>query len=142
MAVEIPSGLVYTTAGYHTVATRSWYTSCEAYSTGSRCMAYIWATQIRRTSTGYVASQGWVLNNLTYVDTASAAWDGNPLAHSGTFTSGGRPWKVTCTPDVTTGPRTCTASVWSTRITRTLTTAGYVYRNVSGWVLNDVVELS
>lgn len=142
VTVELSSALVYTTEGYHTVADRSWYTSCTAYSTGSRCSASIWATHVRRTSTGYAAVQGWVLNNLTYVDTASPAWDGNPLAHTGTFTSAGRQWKVSCTPDVTTGPRTCTAYVWSTRVTRTLVSGRYVYHTVSGWTLNDVVILS
>ena len=37
-----------------------------------------------------------MFNNLTYLGTAGPDWDANPLARTGTFTSAGRHWKVTC----------------------------------------------
>ena len=83
-----------------------------------------------------------MFNNLTYLGTAGHDWDANPLAHTGTFISAGRHWKVTCSPDVTTGPRTCRAYLWATRATRTLTSSGYRYGTVTGWVFNDIVLLS
>jgi hypothetical protein len=143
VTVEIPPALVYTTIGYHTVAGRQWYTSCEPYSsTSTRCEAQIWATVVERTASGYAVRTTWVFNNLTYQGTAGPDWDANPLARTGTFTSSGRKWKVSCTPNVTSGPRTCRAYVWATRATRTLTSSGYRYYTVTGWVFNDIVILS
>jgi probable HAF family extracellular repeat protein len=135
---------VYTSPGYRISAGHEWYTSCESYgTTATRCTALIKATQVKLTSTGYVAATGWVFNNLTYTDQASTAWSTNPLAVPGTFTSAGRLWYTTCTPNVATGPRTCRTYIWATVYGRTaLPTGGYVYWSRNQWVFNNMVVLS
>ncbi len=137
-------GDVYTTPGYWISGGHEWSTTCEAYgTTATRCTATIKATQVKLTSTGFVAVTGWVFNNLTYTDKASAAWSTNPLAVTGTFTSGGRLWSTTCTPNITTGPRTCRTYIWATVYGRTaLSTGGYTYWQKNQWLFNNMVVLS
>src|SRR6476469_7654797 len=96
---------VYTSPGYHWSAGRLWLTTCEPYATATRCWTSIKGTRVVRTATGYTTTQGWVFNNLTYVDQWRASWDVNMLVQPGLHESAGRQWKVSCTPDATTGPR-------------------------------------
>ena len=86
--------------------------------------ASIRATVVKRTATGFVAVTGWAFNNLTYLGVAGPAWAINPLARTGTYTSAGRLWSTTCTPNVTAGPRTCRTFVWATVYGRTAVPAG------------------
>ncbi len=137
-------GDVYTTPGYWVINGREWNTTCQPYSTtATRCTATIKATQVKPTATGFVAITDWVFNNLTYTDKASSAWSTNPLAVTGTFTSAGRLWSTTCTPNVTSGPRTCRTYIWATVYGRTaLPTGGYTYWQRNQWVFNNMVVLS
>jgi spore germination protein YaaH len=143
LAVSIPSGAVYTTSGYHTVSGRQWHTTCAPYgAVSTRCWAYLFATSTSRTSTGYVTTDAWVLNNLTYTG-PSPSWAGNPLAVPGTRVIGGRKWLVRCTPNTSTGARVCTDDVWSSVISRVRTNSGtYAYVTLTKWVLNDIVKLT
>ncbi len=137
-------GDVYTWPGYRVVKGREWSTTCEAYSsTATRCTAKIWATVVKKTIWWPVAVTDWAFNNLTYTDKASAAWSTNPLAVTGTFASAGRLWSTTCTPSVTSGPRTCRTYIWATVYGRTaLPTGGYTYWQKNQWVFNNMVILS
>jgi hypothetical protein len=133
---------VYTTPGYHSSGGRLWLTRCEAYGAATRCWTYIRGTKVVATSSGYTSTTGWVFNNLTYVDQWRTSWDANMLAVAGLHDSAGRQWKVTCTPDVTTGPRTCKAWIWATVVSRTATSTGFVYRTYATWRFNDQVRLT
>ena len=137
-------GNVYTTPGYRMVNGREWNTTCGAYSsTATRCTATILATVVKKTTTGFVAVTDWAFNNLTYVDQAGPAWATNPLARTGSYTSGGRQWTTTCTPNVVVGPRTCRTSLWATVYGRTARAGGgYTYYAKKAWVFNNVVVLS
>jgi spore germination protein YaaH len=143
LPVSIPGAAVYTAAGYHTINGRQWHTTCERFGSAStRCWVFIYATQTVHTAAGYVTSNGWVFNNLTYTGPAPA-WNGSRLARPGSFTSGGSNWRVTCTPNVSAGARVCIDSIWSSAISRTSNGAGgYTYSTTPKWVFNDVVKLS
>lgn len=136
--------LVYVTPGYWLVNGREWNTTCAAYSTtATRCTATIKATQVKKTTTGYIAVTDWVFNNLTYTDQAGPAWATNPLAVTGTFTSGGRLWSTSCSPNTTSGSRTCRTYIWATVYGRTaLPTGSYAYWQRNQWVFNNMVVLS
>ena len=133
---------VLVTPGYHVVAGRQWSTTCQAYgSTGTRCFASIKASTARYVSGRWVTSYGWVLNRITYTDAASSAWDANVLARPGYHLSGGRKWYVSCSPWASTGPRTCTDSIWASVVAARLTSSGYTYGYVQKWVQTSVVRL-
>lgn len=134
---------VFVTAGTHVVSGRTWRTTCGPYSsTSTRCAASIWATTVRWDGSRYVTSNGWVLNIVTYTDPNPGAWEGNLLATPGQHTSGGRLWKVSCTPWATSGPRTCTDWIWATKIVSVPTPTGYAYRTVTTWSLTSQVRLT
>jgi hypothetical protein len=134
---------VYTTPGYYTVSGRQWYTKCSAYSTtGTRCWAYIKASITAWNGRAYVTAIGWAFNNLTYTDVDSASWNANILAIPGYHISAGRRWQVSCTPDAASGPRDCTARIWSSVVAWTRTSSGtYEFGIVQKWVFNSVVHL-
>jgi hypothetical protein len=75
---------------------RVWSTSCGAYSTGTRC-------QVQQRTTG----QPFQMNNWSYFDQGFASWAGNTLATPGTWTSNGRTYSTTCSPNSATGARSC-----------------------------------
>lgn len=155
-AVAMPAGVVttlavgsnppvdplYLTPGTRTVNGRDWRTRCEPYgSSATRCFTEIRATQVARTSRGYVTTTGWVFNNLTYRDVDGVSWKSNVLATPGERTSGGRRWKVVCSELA--GWRRCTSHIWATVISRQAApSGGYTYRTYGTWQFNNVVWLS
>jgi hypothetical protein len=52
-------------------------------------------------------------NNWSYFDQGYAAWAGNPLATPGRWTSGGRTYSTTCSPNAANGARSCRTVVWN-----------------------------
>lgn len=95
----------YTQPGQHYVNGRYWRTECENYSaTVIRCRTEIWATKVVREGGVYRQRNGWVFNNLTYLASDRAQWEGNPLGNKGTWTDAdGRPWRTDCDSEVTGG---------------------------------------
>lgn len=130
-------GWVYTTPGEHTVNGRQWRTWCEEYtSTILRCESEIWATQIiEHPGSGYEAVNGWAFNNLTYLPIPKSAWDGNPLATDGEFTSNGRRWRTSC-EDEWTGANGCRSFIRATVVSAT----GGHYVKQDKWIFNNVVQ--
>ena len=140
-----PSGAsdVYTTAGDHTVSGRKWRTACETYSqTIDRCTATIWATTVSRVNGKFVQKSDWQFNNLTYLPSKRAQWKGNPLATTGTFTSGGRSWRTSCA-DNWTGPNACRSFMQAHVIETYLDASGNrKFREVKKEIFNNVVRFS
>ncbi len=134
---------VYTSAGDRTVNGRKWSTTCEAYSeTIDRCTANIWATTVSRVNGAFVQKNGWQFNNLTYLPSTRAQWKGNPLAVTGSFTSGGRTWRTSCA-DSWTGPNACRSFMEADVIESYLDGAGNrKFRDVKKEVFNNVVRFS
>ncbi len=137
-----PDG-VYTTAGSRTVNGRKWRTTCEDYSTTIvRCTATIWATTVTRVNGRFVQKNGWQFNNLTYLPSSRSQWRGNPLATTGTFTSGGRQWKTSC-GDSWTGPNGCRSFVMTDVIEAYKDSGGNrKFRDARKWVFNNIVRFS
>jgi hypothetical protein len=92
----------YRTPGTRYSADHVWSTSCGRYSTGTRCHVLL-----RRTG------QPFRGNNWSYFDQGYAAWAGNPLATPGRWTSGGRTYSTTCSPNAANGARSCRTVVWN-----------------------------
>lgn len=134
---------VYTTAGEHTVNGRQWRTECEPYTSSiDRCRAEIWSTQVTKVNGRFVPSNNWNFNNLTYLPSSRAEWNGNPLAAGGEFTSKDRQWKTSC-GDNWTGPDACRSFIRSNEIESYLDTSGTRrYREVEKWVFNNIVKFS
>lgn len=134
---------VYTTPGYHTVNGRQWYTTCGPYSsTISRCTTSILASTVVTSRGQHRVVKDWVFNNLTYLPAPRAAWAGNPLATTGSWTSDGRQWRTECdTP--TTGVGACRSYVYSTVVSATrVPGGGYRYHRYKTWVFNNFVRFS
>lgn len=131
-----PTG-VYYNPGYATSGGRKWFTRCEPYSTTERCFAYIWATEVVQTRTGWSTRWNWVFNNLSYLPATRASWGSNPLAKTGTFTSGGRSWKTSC-GDEWTGDNGCRAFIRS----RVPVYRDGTYRYEDRWVFNNVIAFN
>lgn len=134
---------VYTTAGEHTINGRKWRTTCEPYTTSiDRCRAEIWSTKVAKAGSGFVQSNGWNFNNLTYLPSPRFDWKANPLATNGEFVSKGRKWKTSC-GDAWTGPDACRSFIWSDEIEAYLDSSGSRhYKTVSKWVFNNIVKFS
>lgn len=113
--LPISSGIsVYQTNGQHLKNGRYWRTACESYSQTARCTTY----------TRYSAANPWVFNNLTYLPAMTRAqWGTNPLARTGTWTSGGRSWRTECDTPVT-GRNGCRSYIWTN----------------GSWVFNSMVQ--
>lgn len=136
-ATQRPAG-VYYNPGYATSGGRDWFTRCEQYTDQlERCFAYIRATEAVRSGGTWTTRSAWVFNNLSYLPAPRSAWGTNPLARSGSFTSGGRQWKTSCADDWT-GPNGCRSFIWaSVPVYRDGT-----YRVEAMWVFNNVVAFS
>ncbi|MHA6525092.1 hypothetical protein [Tessaracoccus sp. G1721] len=132
-----PEG-VYYNPGYATSGGRRWFTRCEEYTAElERCFAYIWATEAVQSGRGWTTRDAWVFNNLSYLPAPRAAWGGNPLAVSGSFTSGGRQWRTSCADDWT-GPNGCRSFIWA----RVPVFRDGSYRLEWMWVFNNVVAFT
>ena len=131
-----PAGMseVYWSPGQRTVNGRLWRTTCEKYSTGARCFTSIWATQYVRSGSGYVAKVGWVDNSINYFDHESSVWTNNVNVTPGTRVVNGRTWRTTCSPNASTGERTCRVEIWASLVSRRkLSTGRYQYYTYQGW---------
>lgn len=140
-ADDTPS--VYNTPGGQISGDRLWNTSCEKYSSDVvRCRAEIWATQVSYVDGRYVKKTGWTFNNLTYLPSPRASWEGNNLGRSNpSWSSGGRTWKTEC-DTATTGRGGCRSYVWTKKVVAVKFGSGYVYRNDQQWVFNNLVLFS
>ncbi|NHB83922.1 hypothetical protein G7085_02485 [Tessaracoccus sp. HDW20] len=134
---------IYITPGYHDVNGRRWQTTCEKYSATERCRTDIFATTVKQQGSRFVASNEWVLNNLTYKAMPPTKWSGNPLGNTGQWTSAeGRRWKTDCDTAVT-GRNGCRSYIWSEAVTSYLTPSGNrAYRWEFAWRLNNMVRFS
>lgn len=135
---------VYTDPGSNFQNGRYWDTACEKYSsTVVRCRTNIWATQVTYANGRFTPKTGWHFNNLTYLPSSRTAWSNNPLGANGVvrgtaaWNSSGRRWRTEC-DSAATGNGGCRSYIWTTSIART----GNTYRNVEGWVFNNMVQFS
>ncbi len=126
---------VYTIPGERTVNGRKWRTTCESYSATARCRTEIFATTVKKTSSGYQAVNAWTFNSLTYRWSARALWKSNPLGKTGAWTSAeGRKWVTECdTPK--TGRGACRSYILSTVVDR----KGGRFVQENKWVFNNMV---
>lgn len=126
---------VYTVPGERTVNGRQWRTTCEKYSATARCRTEIFATTIRRSSTGYEVVNDWAFNSLTYRWSDRAIWARNPLGNTGSWTaSDGRRWRTECDTPAT-GRGACRSYAWVTVLGRD----GGKFRQYDTWVFNNQV---
>ena len=129
---------VYTQPGQHHVNDRYWYTDCEMYSSNVvRCTTDIWATKPVLVNGRYQSQNGWVFNNLTYLPSARATWEGNPLAETTEWTSDGRTWRTECNTE-TTGGNGCRSYIWTTLVQYV---DGRFVTNTD-WIFNNIVHFS
>ena len=128
----------YTTPGHHLVNDRYWKTECEKYSdTVVRCSTDIFATKISQVDGQYVAHKGWAFNNLTYLPSTRAQWDGNPLARTGSWTAeDGRKWKTECDTDAT--GNGCRSYIWTSVVTE----SGNGFATQNQWQLNNILQFA
>ena len=133
---------VYNTPGLHEVNGRKWFTSCEPYSQTLRCRTLIWATQVTQVNGVFQQNNGWVFNNLTYLPQMKrAAWGANPLAVTGSWTSGeGRQWRTECDTALT-GRGGCRSSISTSVIEAKRQAGGGVsYQWVTKEIFNNMVR--
>ena len=136
LSYPVPAGLspVYWLPGTRTVNGRQWRTTCETYSTGARCFTLIWASYYVQSGTTYVIRTGWVDNSVNYFDHDSTAWSGNVYVTPGTRVVNGRTWRTSCSPQASSGTRSCRTEIWATLVSRTLLSNGtYHYFTYQGW---------
>ncbi len=135
---------IYTQPGDHHVNGRYWNTECENYSsTVIRCSTEIWATKITKVGGHYVADNGWVFNNLTYLPSNPGDWGNNPLANPGKWTDkDGRTWRTECNT-ATTGHGACRTYSEATTITRSKNSRGHwSYSQKNELVFNNIVTFA
>lgn len=94
---------VYGTPGVHNVNGRYWKTACSMYSSAvARCTTDIFGTKVFAENGRWYKQNTWVFNNLSYLPSSRAQWDGNPLATTGSWTSAdGRQWRSECDTSAT-----------------------------------------
>ncbi len=133
---------VYNTPGYHTVNGRRWHTACEKYSQTTRCSTQIWATTVAYTGGRFVATNGWVFNNLTYLPGMTRQqWGSNPLANNTSWTAAdGRKWRTEC-DTAATGRGGCRSYITADVIAASKKADGtYAYRWERKEILNNIVR--
>lgn len=130
---------VYNQPGDHHVNGRYWKTSCEMYTpTVVRCTTNIWATKVVAHNGAYYNHNGWVFNNLTYLPSSESAWEGNPLASTGTWTAkDGRQWRTECNTEAT-GRNGCRSYATATMVAN----SGGKFTVKNEFVLNNIVQFS
>lgn len=134
---------VYTTPGYHTVNGRQWHTVCGPYSSSiDRCTTDILASTVVGSPGSYRVARDWVFNNLTYLPAPRSAWAGNPLATTGSFTSGGRQWRTECDTPAT-GVGACRSYILATVVSAVPRSGGgYTFVPLRTWVFNNIVRFT
>jgi SpoIID/LytB domain protein len=135
------------TPGYHLAGGRQWRTDCHPRYMGGTlvpnwanvCTVNIVATTFSYVGSTVVATTGWVVYDVTYLDIARPSWDASPVAVPGTYTTtSGRAMRTVCSPSVATGPRRCQTSVYKPGVAKTATG----YATVWTWVLATEVRLT
>ncbi len=141
----ISAAQLYVTDGQHTVNNRAWKTVCEPYSQTKRCRTEIWSTQALQRNGSFSMVEGWVFNNLTYVESPREMWADNPLGNhdnKGWTADDGRKWKTEC-DTATTGGNGCRSYVWGTAATGAAkTSGGYRFSTKQEWAFNNMVRFS
>ena len=129
----------YVTPGGHYVNGRYWKTDCSKYSsTVVRCRTEIFATKVSTVGGQYVAHNGWVFNNLTYLPSHRGAWKTNPLAKNGEWTAqDGRRWRTEC-DTAATGRNGCRSYALTSVVTHT--NGRFVRSNT--WQFNNIVQFA
>lgn len=130
---------VYNQPGDHYVNDRFWKTECEMYSsTVVRCSTDIWATKVVAHGGNYYNHNGWVFNNLTYLPSNRAQWNGNKLSQTTSwYAEDGRRWKSEC-DTAATGKGGCRAYTYSTEM---INKGGkFVKRN--DWKFNNIIQFA
>ncbi len=136
---SMPIGDLYTAPGHHFVNGRHWFTTCEPYSATIRCRTDIISTQVNRVGDRYVSNTGWHFNNLTYLPQLTREqWAGNPLGHTGTFSSAGRQWRTECDTALT-GRNGCRSWVSASVVVADQGAHGWSYRVETREVFNNRV---
>lgn len=133
---------VYTTPDWHRINGRDWSTTCERYSsTITRCRTNILAQTVVYSRGRYVATTGWVFNNLTYFGADRASWGSNPLGRTTYWSSGGREWRTECDTPVT-GRNGCRTYAKADVVSSKLNSRGQrIYFTLRGvWVFNNLVR--
>ncbi len=136
-----PLNDLYSTPGYHDVNGRKWFTACEKYSQTTRCRTSIFGTQVTQENGKFVARNGWVFNNLTYLPSPRALWKDNPLGNTGEYTINGRQWRTECDTPVS-GRNGCRSYIRSRVIQVAPKGSGYNYEWKTVWVFNNIVRFS
>ena len=133
----------YSETGEYLINGRKWRTTCEPYSITRRCRTEIWGTQTREVNGRFVSNNGWTFNNLTYLASPRAVWEGNPLARNEEWTAvDGRRWRTECDTALT-GSNGCRSFVESRVIqAKARTGGGYTYSWQTRWVFNNMVRFS
>lgn len=139
---------VYNSPGDRVVNGRKWRTTCEAYSTTTRCRANIWAKTVSQVNGRFVVSEGYAFNNLTYLPSPRSQWKNNPLGAYGkvngkeTWTAGGRTWRTECDTNLT-GRGGC-RSFAEASVIETITRPGQPtqYRWTTKEIFNSMVQFS
>lgn len=106
-----------------------------------RCFTDIWGTQVSYVGGRYVATNGWVHNNLTYLPYLTRAqWGSNPLANAGGFTSAGRQWRTEC-DTATTGADACRSYILTSNKVQAAQNAdgSWRYFLADVWEFNNMV---
>ncbi|QTO37122.1 L,D-transpeptidase [Tessaracoccus sp. MC1865] len=132
-----PEQAVYVTPGYHLVAGRYWYTSCEMYSsTTVRCRTSIYASTVFQKDGQWFTQNAWVFNNLTYLPSPRSVWANNPLGSTGEWTAtDGRKWRSEC-DTAATGRGACRSYAVAT----TASVATGQVTQKTDWVFNGIVK--
>lgn len=130
---------VYNTPGSQFIGGRAWRTQCMMYSSSIvRCRTEIWASQVVRVGSGYRQINGWAFNNLTYLPSPRAAWAGNNLGRTASWTaSDGRAWRTECDTALT-GKGGCRTFARADVVIST----GSGFQTVKRWVFNNQVQFS
>lgn len=135
---------LYREAGRHDYNGRKWNTTCEPYSSTTRCRTEIWATTIAQGNGGYEQQSGWLFNNLTYLPSERGIWAKNQLGGLGQqgynkeWVSDGRQWRTECDTPAT-GRGGCRTFIMATVIE---TVPGGGFRSVNKWLFNNIVLFS
>lgn len=139
----IDAAALYVTEGQHSVGGRAWRTTCEPYSATKRCRTEIWATTVRTDGGSHERSEGWVFNNLTYVESPREMWKGNPLGATGEWTAeDGRKWRTEC-DTAATGSNGCRSYTWATSISaKARPSGGYDFVTTNDWMFNNIVRFT
>ncbi|GAB3810929.1 hypothetical protein GCM10028820_01300 [Tessaracoccus terricola] len=107
-----------------------------------RCTTDIHGTQVELVDGRYVATTGWVFNNLTYAPLMTRAlWASNPLGFTGEWTAAdGRAWRTECDTALT-GRDACRSYTWTSFIgSGQLPDGSWRPFPDAGWLMNNMVR--